>query len=131
MVYGRSYPAPLSNVDSIVAHFPADFKHFSHFSAAPHDPAAAPAGQEIAAVDDQQQNRRHGAGGRRVHLPDLGDHRVGRRHAHGGVDQRQGQGQEKGEEYLDIHRPGPHPLRRAQPGQELVAGALSAAWVSC
>ena len=31
MVYGRSYPAPISNVDSIVAHFPADFKHFFAF----------------------------------------------------------------------------------------------------
>lgn len=35
MVYGRSYPAPLSNVDSIVAHFPADFKHFFAFLSRP------------------------------------------------------------------------------------------------
>lgn len=46
---------------------------------------------------------------------------VGRRHAHDGVDHRQGQREEEGQGYLGEYRAVPHPLRDAQAGEDLIA----------
>lgn len=86
--------------------------------------AAAVGGQEVGPIDDQDEAGCDGGAGRRVHPAHLGNDRVGRRHTHRGMDHRQGQGEEEGQEHLGEYGPAAHLLRGAQPGQNAVTGGV-------